>query len=131
MKIIIDYPPNIEQIKKANVFELRPTCVFTYGDTIYNPGGGEITPDLEVHEETHYMQQGGDPEKWWNKYLADPEFRLKQEVEAYRNQYREFIKTTRDRNIIFQFVRRIAGDLASPLYGSVVTYFEAVDLIKK
>ena len=79
MKIIRDYPPNIEAIRAE--FELNPRVVFTYGETIYNPGGGKITDDLMVHEETHAKQQGDDPGAWWDRYLVDVDFRLNQEVE--------------------------------------------------
>jgi hypothetical protein len=128
MKIVFEYPPNIEDIKKK--FVLRPTVIFTYGDTIYNPGRGIITKDLMVHEETHQRQQGIDPAGWWMLYLNDPQFRLSQEVEAYQNQYQYFIKYNHGRNEIFLFVLKIARDLSSSLYGNVVEYHEAVKLIK-
>lgn len=92
-----------------------------------------MTEDLIVHEETHRDQQMSylTPGEWWEKYLEDPEFRLSQEVEAYRNQYREFIKKCHDRNKIFLFVHRIAGDLSSSLYGNMIDYQKAIKLIKK
>ncbi len=56
MKIVNSYPPNIDKIdKKFNVKD-KP-AVFTYGDTLFNPKGGEISKHLEVHEETHSRQQ--------------------------------------------------------------------------
>jgi hypothetical protein len=128
MKIVFDYPPNIDEIRK--VFTLRPTVVFTYDDTIYNPGRGTIDSALMIHEATHSRQQGDDPAGWWKKYLSDPKFRLDQEVYAYRNQYRNFAKTCRDRNTVALFLHRIASDLSSQLYGGIVGYQEAVRLIK-
>lgn len=121
-----DKPPNYERIRA--VFDVRPTTIFTYGNTIYVPGGGELDYPLRMHERTHVLQQAafpGGPEMWWNRYLDDPAFRLEQELEAYRNQYRAMSRSERERNI-----RRIAGDLSSPLYGNVVTFDEAKMLIR-
>jgi hypothetical protein len=81
-------PPNYARIVET-FGPLPPSVVFAYGDTIYAPGAsGPLPPDLVVHEETHFRQQAevGGPATWWERYLADPEFRLLQEVEAYRAQ---------------------------------------------
>ena len=128
MKILIEHPPNIQKIRRK--FTLRDTTIFTYGNILYNPNNGYISEDLVAHEETHARQQGDDPAAWWKKYLKDPEFRLQQEVEAYRNQYKKFLEKCKDRQKIFLFVRKIAGDLSSSLYGNMVDYYEAVKLIK-
>lgn len=129
MKISFDYPPNIKEIKKA--FKISDRTVFTYGDTLHNPGRGKIPHDLLVHEITHMEQQGDNPAGWWRKYIKDTEFRLNQEVEAYRNQYRQYIKIVKDRNKRAVFIYRIATDLSSDLYGKIINYSEAVRLIKE
>ena len=80
-----EFPPNFKQIEA--MFDLsKKNIVFTYGDTIYNPYGGVIPPHLVVHEHTHTIQQGDNPDGWWKKYLTDDKFRCSQEVEAYQNQ---------------------------------------------
>jgi len=133
MKIVKAYPPNIETIRAK--FTLRPTVIFTYGDTIYNPIGGKITEDLMVHEQTHEKQQGDDPAGWWDKYLVDADFRLSQEVEAYRNQYQCYLETKCIKNgklrrvRLSKFLKKISTDLASPIYGNIVTVKEARELI--
>lgn len=135
MKIVKDYPPNIEAIRAK--FTLHEYVVFTYGDTLYNPGGWKIADDLMVHEETHVVQQGDDPAGWWNKYLNDEKFRLEQEIEAYRNQYLYFrenrcikpngkIRASR----LGEFVSRIASDLSSEIYGNIINYQEARERIQ-
>lgn len=97
------------------------TCV-TYGDTCY--AGFPLTPDLEVHELVHVMQQSN-PEAWWDRYLADPAFRLDQELAAYRQQYK-FAKTIlNNRNTLFKLRDKIARDLASPMYGNIISYADA------
>ncbi len=127
MKIVHAYPPNIDAIKEK--LNPSPNTVFTYGDTIYVPSGGHVYKDLMAHEETHMRQQGDDPKGWWDTYIASPDFRLSQEVEAYRNQYKEFSKA-KNRNRLYIFLARIARDLSSSIYGGIVSYEEAFKLIR-
>lgn len=127
MKIVIDYPPNIEAIKK--VVTLNKGIIFTYGDTIYNPDDGYIDAAILAHEEIHEKQQGDDPAGWWVKYLESPEFRLNQELQAYRKQWRVFSKG-KDRNLTFKFLYGIAGHLAGAMYGNIISIDEAVKRIK-
>lgn len=129
MKIINSYPPNIDDIRKA--FKISDSVVFTYRDCIYNPGGGNIADHLMAHEQTHEKQQGDDPEGWWKKYIADKEFRLNQEVEAYRNQFRFFKSRYRDRNMVHRFLRQVSFDLSSEIYGNIVSFQEAFKLISR
>ncbi len=127
MKITHGYPPNIGAIRE----KLNPSLntVFTYGDTIYIPSGGSPNKALMAHEETHMRQQGDDPKGWWDKYIASPDFRLRQEVEAYRNQYKEFSKA-KNRNRLYIFLSRIARDLSSSIYGNIISYDTAFKLIR-
>ena len=128
MKIVKEYPPNIDKIREK--FKLHEGVIFTYGDTIYNPDGGFIDRALEIHEETHTKQQGNNIEEWWDKYLTDDEFRLSQEVEAYRNKYKKMKSNIKDVNKLNFRLDLIAKDLASEMYGSIVSYEEAKSLIE-
>ena len=124
MKEVRGFPPNYKEIEE--VLHPRRSAVFTYGDTIYIPYyEGSLSYDLIVHEETHKRQQGAKPDLWWTMYLKDPKFRLNQEVEAYRNQYRFFAKG-RDRNMAYKFLYIIAHDLSSAMYGNIITHEEAI-----
>lgn len=114
MKIAIERPPIWDEAQK--VFEISDRAVFTYGDTLYNPANGHIDEHLMVHEETHMRQQGEDPHGWWLRYMASPDFRLYQELEAYHNQYVSFCKKNRDRNQQNAFLYALARDLSSSLY---------------
>ena len=128
MRIVEGNPPNWEKINKT--FDLKGRkVVFTYGDTLYNPHGGDIPPHLMVHEETHRIQQGAEVKEWWEQYLHDDVFRLGEELEAYQAQYRHLKKTVKDRNALARFLFVIAGDLSSPIYGSLITHREATKLI--
>ena len=130
MSVVKNYPPNFTIISRT--FNIRgKAVVFTYGQTIYNPQGGAIADHLEVHESVHGRQQGDDPKSWWDRYLREPKFRLEQEVEAYAYQY-AFVKHQEWGDKTEQnFLQAIASDLSSPIYGKVVTYQDAEDMIKK
>ncbi len=132
MEIIHDFPPNFDEIEK--VFGSIPiTVVFTYGDKIYAPGHGDVSENLMVHEQIHMVQQAqvGGPKKWWKLYLKDPIFRLNQEIEAYHYQYRHYARVEKDRNKRIKFLHHISIDLSSTLYGGIVGYRQAMQMIKK
>lgn len=127
MRIVRGYPPNIDEIRAR--LKPRPRTIFAYGDVIYAPGGGVLPPDLLAHEHVHSDQQAriGGPEKWWRRYLDDPSFRLEQEVEAYRAQYAAASVLPRaERRRLLSLICR---DLASPMYGRIVTSDRARVLI--
>lgn len=127
MKIVNDFPPNIAAIaKKFPIHGFNP--VFTYGDTLYNPSGGPISDDLMAHEQTHERQQQAiGVEQWWAMYLEDETFRLTQETEAYRAQYKAV--QDKPRNWRRLFLQAIARDLSSKLYGSIINTKQAKELI--
>lgn len=131
MKIVEAWPPNIEQIRSAlDISNVKP--VFTYGDTMYNPYGHKVDRALEAHEETHIKQQekAGGPDKWWERYLAEPEFRAAQEIAAYRQHLRSLRKLTKDRKYVAWVVNEWAGSLSGAMYGGCVTHAEALRRIR-
>lgn len=129
MQILTQFPPNIETIRKRFELEGFPTAIFTYGDTIYNPTGLDISPDLMRHEEIHEKQQQVlGVEQWWDLYLKDDAFRLTQEVEAYQAQYQSIADSPRQYRRIF--LTEIAKNLSSKLYGSIINKDTAKELIK-
>lgn len=130
MEIVKENPPNYKKISKK--FKLTKSVVFTYGDKIYVPNGEDVSPHLMAHEETHMRQQGDNPEAWWDKYLEDEQFRLEQELEAYRNQFRFVRKKSKaTRKQRSEFLDNIASDLSSPIYGNIIDYKTARNLIRK
>jgi len=130
MKILQGNPPNLDKIIKAGLKPDPDKTVFTYGDTIYNPGKGIIDPLLMKHEEIHSRQQGNDPDGWWDRYLKDINFRLAQELEAYGIQYKEAEKIIKDRNGLSKLLRLLANDLSGEMYGKILTFQEAIIKIK-
>lgn len=115
-------------------FAVNARTVFAWGDTIYNPGRIEIPEDLMAHEEVHSKQQAevGGPRVWWDRYLAigGADFIVSQEAEAYGHQYAVICKRTRDKNRRFEQLRELAQHFSGPLYGNVVSFDEALRLIK-
>lgn len=100
--------------------------VITYGDTVY--AKYPLTEDIVVHEATHVRQQAGiGVEAWWEKYFMNEEFRLNQEVEAYRNQVQFIRKTVKDRNQAFTQCHKLWQDMER-MYGGMCTYREAKQL---
>lgn len=129
MRIIVDYPPNYEQICAAIPgVKDRRGVVFTYNGCLYNPGDGNIAPELMAHEQTHAMQQQHN-KNWWGQYLHDVDFRLEQELEAYRVQY-AYAKTHSDRAYRRKLLAFISKDLAGPIYGNLLSKAQAKGLIK-
>ncbi len=104
--------------------------VFTVGNTIHSKF--RIPEDLMRHELTHVQQQSqykGGYKKWWNDYFADDNFRLSQEVEAYRVQWKYIDATMKDRNEKARLLMAIVRDLSGGMYGNLVTQADAKKLI--
>jgi hypothetical protein len=125
MRVVNGYPPNYKDI----VATLHPTAntVFTYGNTVYAPGHDWIDNALAVHEGVHSQRQeeGVGPLKWWELYLQDPQFRLTEELVAYRAQYKYFCKQVKAKKVRRAFLEAIAKDLSGPMYGGLMTFDRA------
>ncbi len=131
MTVIFKYPPNYAEICKALPgVKLNQGVVFTYGEDVYVPNGKPLVDHVSVHEAIHIVQQrqrGRD--SWWEWYLMDPKFRLREEVEAYRNQW-EFLKNNYSRSDRRKILKKLAHSLCGPIYGNAVNYDEAKELIQ-
>jgi len=118
MKILTTFPPNYREISTA--FGVRGRgVIFCYGDTIYNPMRVEVGPELIAHESVHSGRQNGSPEVWWRRYIADPQFRLDEEIPAHRAEY-----------LVSGRLEDIARRLASPLYGSLISIERAIKVLE-
>jgi hypothetical protein len=128
-KIAKAFPPNYEEIRAR--FNPPPGTVFAYGDTIYAPHlrSRGLSADLVVHEEVHFGQQraAGGPEAWWRRYIDEPEFRLGQEIAAYRAQYASVAHLQRPERRAL--LAHICKSLASRMYGGIVTKEQARNLV--
>lgn len=128
MKIIQSLPPNINKIKA--VLTPHESAVFAYNGAIYNPSGVHLPRHLEVHEEVHIIQQKGKPDEWWDKYLTNPHFRLRQEIEAHHAQYKFIRSTESNREKVNYLVFFYARALSGPMYGNLCTMSQATRAIK-
>lgn len=126
-----EYPPNFDEISKTFScnFEEKNT-VFTYGHELYNPTGKAITDHLYIHEQVHEQQQTN-PKKWWKVYLKNAEFRLAQELQAFRAQYAYAKPWIKDRNQLARFLSSLASNLSSDTYGNCISYAHALEEIRK
>lgn len=127
-KVVKAFPPNAEEIWAR--FNPPRGTVVAYGDTIYAPHlQGSLPPHLIVHEETHFAQQraAGGPEAWWRRYIDDPQFRLEQELEAYRAQWVAISVLPRAKRR--ELLAHICKSLASRMYGGLVTKDQARALV--
>lgn len=125
-----EFPPNYRDI--LDTFgDTLSEAIFCYGEHIYNPHGRNVTPDLEAHEEAHMKQQGDNPKLWWDRYLTDKDFRLKQEIEAYGTQY-AFVKNKgkMPNRLLSWGLDNMAVSLASETYGNIINFQEARSKIR-
>lgn len=131
MKIVIAEPPMFDEIDAAFNVRGRP-ILFTWGDTIFNPHNATVSQSLKAHEGVHFLRQSNDTpaiEAWWRSYIADPEFRLTEEIPAHRAEYRQLCELIRDRNLRSKYLHSVAQRLAAPLYGSLVSVSKAKQLV--
>jgi hypothetical protein len=130
LNIVRAYPPNYTAIVTSIPGARNPNVVYTYGDTVYTGNSpAQLPADLAEHEAVHAEQQAVmSVEAWWSCYLADKQFRLEQELAAYRVQYKyvqSFASRTQRRTVL----SHIISALASPIYGNVVNREQARELI--
>ena len=140
MRIINDWPPNIDAIRAAFPIEGREDVIFSYGDRVYAPCSQVIHQALQAHERVHCERQLsrlGGVEDWGRDYIADPAFRLAEEIPAHLAEYIWWAgRPGADRPIDgFRSVRlfhltKIAQRLASPLYGGLLSLSDAKKAIE-
>lgn len=133
MPVSREKPPCYEAAKKFFNLKEGQGTVFTYGNVIYNPDGVPMSDDLIVHEEVHGHQQGhNDTEAglWWKRAIADPQFLLEQETEAYAQQYKFLCTRSKNREWRAKNLYGLAKMLSSEMYGNIVTQAEAAKLIR-
>lgn len=131
MRIIFDNPPHKIRELCENYFDLSKVLpIWTYGEFIYNPHKQPINNLLLEHEKVHSKQQGESPAHWWTNYFENKDFRLSQEVEAYHRQYQIVKPLIKGRNELFNFLKAMAKELSSPMYGNMCSLQEAIGFIK-
>ena len=111
--------------KYREKFTITDRTIFAYDGVIYT--NNDLPEHLIIHEQTHFKQQKRyGLADWVNAYLEDSEFRLKMEIEAYKNQ----LNSVKDRNQRNFLKIKCAEDLSSSLYGGIINYNSAFKLLK-
>ncbi len=132
MKIINAYPPEDLYERVALATGSKPVnMVFCYGDTVFFPDGKHpyLPPDVQEHEAVHTNQQGDNPSAWWDRYLTDGNFRLSQELEAFRKQF-VFCKERMTKPIEMQHTLNfLTMSLMLPAYGFRISEADAREII--
>jgi hypothetical protein len=135
MQQIVDArPPNHAEI--VAVFGEpagKPGTVFSWGKILYAPGITQMPIPLAEHELVHGIRQGWENEvgvhHWWDRYLAERDFRFTEELLAHRAEWKA-LERVKDRNRRAKIRLMVAGRLSSNLYQLGVTQAEAVRLLK-
>lgn len=129
MKISHDIPAIYHKCHEKFGVNWSKGIIMTYGDTVYCKN--DLGPDKVVHEGVHVKQQTAmDKDIWWDKYFDDINFRLSQEVEAYKTEADFIRKKVKDRNTQSKILHQICIDLSSSIYGNICTYAQAKEYIK-
>ena len=129
--IIKGIPPNLDAIQErftATKGNLR--VIYTYYPHIYVQVEAILPDDLMVHEATHLAQQEMHlPALWWDRYLKDDEFLLEQEIQAYGNQL-AYALLIGPRARADRLKDQLASDLASDVYGKIISFTKAETAIR-
>jgi hypothetical protein len=117
-------PPIYDEIvKRFPAVDWNNGIIITYDGFVYTKSAW-LSDDLFVHEATHIAQQSefpGGADKWWSKYFSDTDFRLSQEIEAYKNQWKYLKETVKDKNKLTRYRYQIVEDLSSAIYGNMIS----------
>jgi hypothetical protein len=126
IKILNELPPNYEALRAKFGVDWNKGLVVTYYPNIHCKT--QIPPDLVAHEEMHLHQQKEmGVEAWWEKFMADPVFRLKEETSAYLYQAK-FLKKNLPRKYYRLRIRQIVKDMHK-MYGGMCTKQQAREIL--
>lgn len=118
--IIVERPPNFDQILAAFPDADKPGVIFAFGEHIYNPSGKIIPAPLVAHEHVHcaHQSQFVKPELWWDLYIDDHDFRYSEELAAHVAEFKAQLAGL-DRNRKSKLLMATAARLVAPLYNYV------------
>jgi hypothetical protein len=134
---VTDRPPNFEAIRAVFPGACGEGVVFAYGNTIYNPSGLKLPPELVAHEIVHCERQlAMGVEAWWDRYLVDGQFRFEEELLAHIAEFKSIMSKYSYKKHAIGRVRQkaiehVAHKLAAPLYDRMVTVHQAITAIRK
>ncbi len=129
MDVKIEIQRNFPFLKEyKEQFPITEGTIFVYKDTIYT--NNELPYDVMLHEFKHLQQQAKiGAKKWIRQYLKSNKFRLEQELDAYKFQLSK-VKETGDKDEYAHILIECCQNISSDLYGGIITYQEAIKLLK-
>lgn len=132
MQIVQSYPPMINEIDAKFHVKRKYGIIYSWADTIFNPSGGAIRPELIAHEEAHgERQRKSGVEEWWCRYIDSPIFRLDEEIIAHVAEYQYLVEHAPSRQVRRAALKHVARRLAAPLYGNVTTVSQAQKILRR
>lgn len=131
VSVIREKPAIYDRLKsRFQTIDWEKGLAIVFGDKIY--AKFPLPNDVIAHELMHVKQQKEmGAVVWWDKYLEDDEFRLSQEIEAYQAQAKYIREHTEQSNRDWRrmALKRIAQDLSSSIYGNMISYDKACQLL--
>lgn len=128
-QISTEKPPVWDRLVEAFPNLQWKDIAITYGGVIYSPN--PVEDNVLAHELVHVRQQAGkNADEWMERYIADPEFRYKQELLAYQVEYKFLTNNYQGRDFAensTKHLKRMAETLSGPLYNNIVTFGQAVN----
>lgn len=124
-EVVQGRPPNFDQIEAVFPHASRTGVIFAWGGIIYKTGFRPLPPQLMAHEIVHCERQGDDPWPWWEKYLADVDFRREEEILAHIAELRCLVEGGASRPLRRRATMHVAKRLSSPLYNGMISLAEA------
>lgn len=132
MQIVVSYPPMIDEIDAKFRVKRRHGIIYSWGDTIFNPSGVHIRPELIAHEEAHgARQRNADLKAWWELYIESPSFRLAEETPAHVAELRYLVDHAPSRQLRRGALKYVAQRFAALLYGPMITVSKARRILSK
>jgi hypothetical protein len=129
VKISYSRPPNYDEILAAFPTAAKVGVVFTFGTIVYNPSRSALSPHIIAHEQLHSVQQISGADAWWRRYIDDRDFRLHEEILAYRVQWQSFLASKHNRHMKRGHFKHIVDVLSGPLYNFDISSAKAEKLI--
>lgn len=128
-KLSNQIPPIYFKLKKAFGVQFKD-IIIAYDDTIYC--ADDLPNHSIAHELIHLEQQERmGVEKWWDEYLASPKFRLSQEIPAYQAEVRYMFNNKEETyEYRIKWRNHMARMLSGPMYGNIISYEDAIGLLK-
>ncbi len=84
-----------------------------------------------IHEEVHLKRQAEiGNEIWWKSFIESDQFRLEEEVLAYRAEVSFLKKNIKNREVIFHMTRELALALSSDIYGNIISPQDALKMLR-